>query len=165
MQARVGDGLKLPCEPWRRNGASGSKSSCHRELPLQSKGVFALEKAVLVRERRSKVVPRKCLCALFALVRAEGAFFLSSASLYYKLYEHYKEDHMSEQKEQAEPAHPAESSLARLRPPRYDFATFEAKWRERWEREKLYQVDLLHAQRPYYNRIFLRLPLPPTARS
>ena len=61
VQARVGGKLKLPCEPWRRNGAHVSKSSCHRELPLQSKGVFALEKAVLVRERRSKVVPRKCL--------------------------------------------------------------------------------------------------------
>jgi hypothetical protein len=125
VQARVGDKLKLPCEPWRRNGASGSKSSCHRELPLQSKGVFALEKAVLVRERRSKVVPRKCLCALFALVRAEGAFFLSSASLYNKLYEHYKEDYMSEQGERVEPTHQAGSSLTKVRPPRYDFAAVD----------------------------------------
>src|SRR6266567_474892 len=151
VQARVGGKLKLPCEPWRRNGAHVSKSSCHRELPLQSTGVFAPGKAVLAREQRSKVVPRKCMCALFALVRAEGAFFLSSASPYNKLYEHHKEDHMSEQKGQVEPTHPAESSLARVRPPRYDFATFEAKWRERWEREKLYQVDLYHARRPYYN--------------
>src|SRR5437588_509153 len=158
VQARVGDQLKLPCEPWRRNGASVSKSSCHRELPLQSKGVFALEKAVLVRERRSKVVPRKCMCALFALVRAEGAFFLSSASLYNKLYEHYKEDHMSEQRKRVEPAHQAESSLTKVRPPRYDFAAFEAKWRERWEREKLYQVDLSHARHPYYNLMMFPYP-------
>jgi len=98
------------------------------------------------------------MCALFALVRAEGAFFLSSASPYNKLYEHHKEDHMSEQKGQVEPTHPAESSLARVRPPRYDFATFEAKWRERWEREKLYQVDLYHARRPYYNLMMFPYP-------
>src|SRR6266700_2859096 len=158
VQARVGGKLKLPCEPWRRNGAHVSKSSCHRELPLQSTGVFAPGKAVLAREQRSKVVPRKCMCALFALVRAEGAFFLSSASLYNKLYEHHKEDHMSEQKGQVEPTHPAESSLARVRPPRYDFATFEAKWRERWERERLYQVDLYHARRPYYNLMMFPYP-------
>src|SRR3989440_922949 len=158
VQARVGGKLKLPCEPWRRNGAHVSKSSCHRELPLQSTGVFAPGKAVLAREQRSKVVPRKCMCALFALVRAEGAFFLSSASPYNKLYEHHKEDHMSEQKGQVEPTHPAESSLARVRPPRYDFATFEAKWRERWEREKLYQVDLYHARRPYYNLMMFPYP-------
>ncbi|TMF47448.1 MAG: leucine--tRNA ligase [Chloroflexi bacterium] len=65
---------------------------------------------------------------------------------------------MSEQKGQVEPTHPAESSLARVRPPRYDFATFEAKWRERWEREKLYQVDLYHARRPYYNLMMFPYP-------
>src|SRR5258707_14750093 len=142
VQARVGDKLKLPCEPWQRNGASGSKSSCHRELPLQSKGVFALEKAVLVRERRSKVVPRMCMCALFALVRAEGAFFLSSASLYNTLYEHHKEDHMWEQKEHVEPARQAESSLTKVRPPRYDFAAFEGKWRASRGPQKVYQAGL-----------------------
>src|SRR6266852_2336200 len=158
VQARVGGKLKLPCEPWRRNGAHVSKSSCHRELPLQSKGVVAPGKAILAREQRSKVVPRTCMCALFALVRAEGAFFLSSASLYNKLYEHHKEDHMSEQKGQVEPTHPAGPSLARVRAPRYDFATFEAKWRERWEREKLYQVDLYHARRPYYHLMMFPYP-------
>src|SRR5881227_3847205 len=105
VQARAGGKLKLPREPWRRNGAHVSKSSCHRELPLQSKGVFAPGKAVLAREQRSKVVPRTCLCALVALVRAEGAFFLSDACLYHTLYEHDKEDHMSEQKGQAERAY------------------------------------------------------------
>src|SRR6266699_4149889 len=105
VQASVVGKLKLPCGPWRRNGAHVSKSSCHRELPLQSKGVFAPGKAVLAREQRSKVVPRTCMCALFALVRAEGAFFLSSACLYNKLYEHYQEDHMSEQRKRVEPAH------------------------------------------------------------
>src|SRR5437667_3298519 len=98
------------------------------------------------------------MCALFALVRAEGAFFLSSASLYSKLYEQHKEEHMSEQKGHVEPTHPAESSLTRVRPPRYDFATFEAKWRERWEREKRYQVDLSHARRPYYNLMMFPYP-------
>ena len=83
---------------------------------------------------------------------------MSDACLYNKLYEHHKEDHMSEQKGQAEPTYPAESSLARVRPPRYDFATFEAKWRERWEREKLYQVDLYHARRPYYNLMMFPYP-------
>src|SRR5947209_20414789 len=108
VQARAGGKLKLPREPWWRNGARVSKSSYHRELPLQSKGVFAPGKAVLAREQRSKVVPRKCLCALFALVRAEGAFFLSDACLYNKLHEQHKEDHMSGQKGQVEPTHPAE---------------------------------------------------------
>ncbi len=50
------------------------------------------------------------------------------------------------------------SPLARVRPPRYDFAAFEAKWRERWEQEKLYQVDLRHAERPYYNLMMFPYP-------
>src|SRR5436305_14149162 len=111
VQAGAVGKLKLPREPWWRNDTRVSKSSCHRELPLQSKGVFAPRKAVLAREQRSKVVPRTCICALFALVRAEGAFFLSSASLYNTFYEHDKEDHMAEQKGEAEPAAPAESSI------------------------------------------------------
>jgi leucyl-tRNA synthetase len=50
------------------------------------------------------------------------------------------------------------SPLARVRPPRYDFVAFEAKWRERWEQQKLYQVDLLHAGRPYYNLMMFPYP-------
>ncbi len=50
------------------------------------------------------------------------------------------------------------SSLARVRPPRYDFHDFEAKWRERWEREKLYQVNLYNAERPYYNLMMFPYP-------
>src|SRR5690242_12398484 len=50
------------------------------------------------------------------------------------------------------------SSLARVRPPRYDFASFEAKWREQWEQQKLYQVDLVHAERPYYNLMMFPYP-------
>ncbi|HEV2654685.1 MAG TPA: leucine--tRNA ligase, partial [Ktedonobacteraceae bacterium] len=65
---------------------------------------------------------------------------------------------MSKQRERVEPTHPAASSLARVRSPRYDFAAFEAKWRERWEREKLYQADLSHARRPYYNLMMFPYP-------
>jgi leucyl-tRNA synthetase len=50
------------------------------------------------------------------------------------------------------------SPLARVRPPRYDFQNFEAKWSERWEREKIYQVDLSHAERPYYNLMMFPYP-------
>ncbi len=50
------------------------------------------------------------------------------------------------------------SALARVRPPRYDFHDFEAKWRERWEREKIYQVNLYNAERPYYNLMMFPYP-------
>ena len=33
----------------------------------------------------------------------------------------------------------------------YDFAAVEAKWRARWERDRLYETDLRGAKRPYYN--------------
>lgn len=48
--------------------------------------------------------------------------------------------------------------IAQVRPPRYDFAAFEAKWRERWEEQKLYQVDLHTAQKPYYNLMMFPYP-------
>jgi leucyl-tRNA synthetase len=53
---------------------------------------------------------------------------------------------------------PSSSSIARVRPPRYDFASFEAKWRERWEQQRLYQVDLQRAERPYYNLMMFPYP-------
>ncbi len=52
----------------------------------------------------------------------------------------------------------SQSQLARVRPPRYDFAAFEAKWRERWERQQLYQVDLERAECPYYNLMMFPYP-------
>lgn len=48
--------------------------------------------------------------------------------------------------------------LARVRPPRYDFASFEEKWRERWEQQQLYQVDLERAEHPYYNLMMFPYP-------
>lgn len=65
---------------------------------------------------------------------------------------------MQEQNDPAESMYPAGSALARVRPPRYDFATFEACWAERWEQEKLYQIDLSHASRPYYNLMMFPYP-------
>ena len=65
---------------------------------------------------------------------------------------------MSEENRQAEPMHSEESALTRVRPPRYDFATFEARWSERWEQEKLYQIDLVRARRPYYNLMMFPYP-------
>src|SRR5260370_26334961 len=65
---------------------------------------------------------------------------------------------MSEQGEGVDPAHQGESSLTKVRPPRYDFAAFEAKWRKHWEREKLYQADLPHARHPYYNLMMCPYP-------
>jgi leucyl-tRNA synthetase len=48
--------------------------------------------------------------------------------------------------------------VTQVRPPRYDFAAFEAKWRDRWEQQKLYQVDLYKARRPYYNLMMFPYP-------
>ncbi len=48
--------------------------------------------------------------------------------------------------------------IAQIRPPKYDFATFENKWRTRWEEQKLYQVDLRNARRPYYNLMMFPYP-------
>jgi leucyl-tRNA synthetase len=50
------------------------------------------------------------------------------------------------------------AQLARVRPPRYDFASFEEKWRQRWEQQRLYQVDLERAERPYYNLMMFPYP-------
>ncbi len=44
------------------------------------------------------------------------------------------------------------------RPPSYDFAAFEARWRERWEAEGANRVDLRAAQRPYYNLMMFPYP-------
>ncbi len=48
--------------------------------------------------------------------------------------------------------------ITQARPPKYDFAAFESKWRARWEEQKLYQVDLHHARRPYYNLMMFPYP-------
>ncbi len=48
--------------------------------------------------------------------------------------------------------------MTQTRPPKYDFAAFEARWRARWEEQKLYQVDLRRAQRPYYNLMMFPYP-------
>ncbi|HEV2404751.1 MAG TPA: class I tRNA ligase family protein, partial [Ktedonobacterales bacterium] len=39
----------------------------------------------------------------------------------------------------------------KTRPPAYDWRGMEAEWRARWEDQRLYQPDLRHAKRPYYN--------------
>src|SRR5215471_2731375 len=48
--------------------------------------------------------------------------------------------------------------ITQVRPPRYDFHAFESKWRARWEEQKLYQVDLHGARRPYYNLMMFPYP-------
>ncbi len=40
----------------------------------------------------------------------------------------------------------------------YDFSTFESKWRTLWEKQKLYQVDLRNAPKPYYNLMMFPYP-------
>jgi leucyl-tRNA synthetase len=58
--------------------------------------------------------------------------------------------------------HPDDSAqnhrIAQIHPPKYDFATFQSKWRNRWEEQKLYQVDLRNARRPYYNLMMFPYP-------
>ncbi|MGH2484869.1 MAG: leucine--tRNA ligase [Ktedonobacterales bacterium] len=39
----------------------------------------------------------------------------------------------------------------KARPPTYDWRAIEAEWRAKWEEQRLYQPDLRHAKRPYYN--------------
>ena len=48
--------------------------------------------------------------------------------------------------------------IARVSGPKYAFRVFEPKWRARWEEQKLYQVDLRHAKRPYYNLMMFPYP-------
>ncbi len=50
------------------------------------------------------------------------------------------------------------SSLSQVRPPKYDFVGIEAQWRERWEHQKIYQIDLQRAARPYYNLMMFPYP-------
>src|SRR4051794_39396804 len=52
----------------------------------------------------------------------------------------------------------ARAAPRRARGPQYDVRAIEAKWRERWEAERLYQVDLHAAQRPYYNLMMFPYP-------
>ncbi|HLZ24068.1 MAG TPA: class I tRNA ligase family protein [Ktedonobacterales bacterium] len=56
----------------------------------------------------------------------------------------------------ARPTHPigraGHDTTARApRRPSYDFRAIEEKWRQRWEEQALYQIDLKRARRPYYN--------------
>ncbi|GCE30692.1 leucine--tRNA ligase [Dictyobacter alpinus] len=53
---------------------------------------------------------------------------------------------------------PPHRDMTGMRAPHYDFADFEARWHERWEDQKLYQVDLQRAQRPYYNLMMFPYP-------
>ena len=48
--------------------------------------------------------------------------------------------------------------ITQIHPPKYNFSTFESKWRTTWEEEKLYQVDLRNAHRPYYNLMMFPYP-------
>ncbi|HKV00768.1 MAG TPA: class I tRNA ligase family protein, partial [Ktedonobacteraceae bacterium] len=52
----------------------------------------------------------------------------------------------------------AGGASTQARPPKYDFHAFESKWRARWEEQKLYQVDLHGARRPYYNLMMFPYP-------
>jgi leucyl-tRNA synthetase len=48
--------------------------------------------------------------------------------------------------------------ISQIHPPKYDFATFESKWRTFWEENKLYRVDLHNAPNPYYNLMMFPYP-------
>jgi leucyl-tRNA synthetase len=57
--------------------------------------------------------------------------------------------------------HNADSTTAaprQARPPRYDFAAFEARWRKEWEAHAIYRADLERAQRPFYNLMMFPYP-------
>jgi len=44
------------------------------------------------------------------------------------------------------------------RPPRYDFAAFEERWRAAWEASGIYRVNLDDAPRPFYNLMMFPYP-------
>jgi leucyl-tRNA synthetase len=52
----------------------------------------------------------------------------------------------------------AAASKPAMRPPQYDFAAFEAKWRARWETSGIYATDLQRASKPYYNLMMFPYP-------
>jgi leucyl-tRNA synthetase len=58
---------------------------------------------------------------------------------------------------QAAPA-PKTSRARTARRPSYNFARFEAAWRERWEQSGIYRPDLRSAARPYYNLMMFPYP-------
>jgi len=49
-------------------------------------------------------------------------------------------------------------NIAQIHPAKYDFTAFESKWRSIWEEQKLYQVDLRNAHKPYYNLMMFPYP-------
>ena len=53
---------------------------------------------------------------------------------------------------------PSADAPRKARPPRYDFAAFEARWRAEWEAQAIYRVDLDHAPRPFYNLMMFPYP-------
>ena len=52
----------------------------------------------------------------------------------------------------------AKPNIITVRPPQYDFAIFEPKWRDHWAASGIYQTDLRHAPRPYYNLMMFPYP-------
>ncbi len=59
---------------------------------------------------------------------------------------------------QASKKHTTTTAPTTTRPPQYDFAAFEAKWRAQWEASGIYQTDLRHARKPYYNLMMFPYP-------
>ncbi|HEX8996278.1 MAG TPA: leucine--tRNA ligase [Ktedonobacterales bacterium] len=49
-------------------------------------------------------------------------------------------------------------TATRARPPRYDFAAQETRWRTEWEASGIYRVDLRKARRPFYNLMMFPYP-------
>lgn len=58
----------------------------------------------------------------------------------------------------AQPKRIPAGQIKQARVPKYDFTAIEARWRARWEQQKLYQVDLQQAARPYYNLMMFPYP-------
>ena len=54
--------------------------------------------------------------------------------------------------------HVADSPARQARRPVYDFARFEAHWREQWEQSGIYRPDLRTARRPYFNLMMFPYP-------
>ncbi|HZC05599.1 MAG TPA: leucine--tRNA ligase [Ktedonobacterales bacterium] len=67
-----------------------------------------------------------------------------------------KRNHSTGARPDARPS--ARPDAGKARPPRYDFAAFEQRWRAEWEARGIYRVNLDDAPRPFYNLMMFPYP-------
>ena len=68
------------------------------------------------------------------------------------------ESSRASRRKRAAPNPPGSAISSGARPPRYDFAAFEERWRTEWESSGIYRVNLDDAPRPFYNLMMFPYP-------